>query len=454
MVGPGTSDGLLLTAAMFLVVGAAICGASVAGAEWRAGTITTVLTWEPSRLRLHAARTASAAILAFVIGFALQVVFLASPLPAVVLNGDIRRDHRRVVGRTGAGDDADLRSITVARRRARGEHRDHRPQHERGARSRMAAWALVVERIVAGLRPQLARFMIGENVATVIPWSPLTDVEFERPPIVALAAPCSHTRGGGCCRRPSPSPAGMSSPCDHDPCEHAGVWMSAGVRLRDALRAWCAVADAIPALAASAGEVSADGSRHDGGDGTAARRGPVRRRHVPRRGHRRWCASPGCSSTTATPPRISSRRPSSVLPAALDVSRTRPGHRPISGRSCSTWPATTTAVGSCRCATARRSTTSSAGVDDEIDVREDQRQVLDALRDLPRRQRACLVLRYYDELGIDDIATTLGVSRNSVKTHLQRGLAALEAPPDCRPRGRLVSALEERLREALHDRCR
>jgi RNA polymerase sigma-70 factor (sigma-E family) len=67
------------------------------------------------------------------------------------------------------------------------------------------------------------------------------------------------------------------------------------------------------------------------------------------------------------------------------------------------------------------------GVEDQIDVRDDQRRVLEALRDLPARQRACLVLRYYDELGPDDIAATLGVSRNSVKTHLQRGLAALEA---------------------------
>jgi RNA polymerase sigma-70 factor (sigma-E family) len=67
------------------------------------------------------------------------------------------------------------------------------------------------------------------------------------------------------------------------------------------------------------------------------------------------------------------------------------------------------------------------GVEDQIDVRDDQRRVLEALRDLPARQRACLVLRYYDELGPDDIAATLGVSRNSVKTHLQRGLATLEA---------------------------
>jgi RNA polymerase sigma factor (sigma-70 family) len=67
-----------------------------------------------------------------------------------------------------------------------------------------------------------------------------------------------------------------------------------------------------------------------------------------------------------------------------------------------------------------------AATEDELVVREDQRRLLDALRDLPRRQQACIVLRYYDELGIDDIAAALGVSRNSVKTHLQRGLAALE----------------------------
>ncbi len=37
------------------------------------------------------------------------------------------------------------------------------------------------------------------------------------------------------------------------------------------------------------------------------------------------------------------------------------------------------------------------------------------------------MLRYYQELGIDDIAQTLGISRNSVKTHLKRGLAAMES---------------------------
>lgn len=66
-----------------------------------------------------------------------------------------------------------------------------------------------------------------------------------------------------------------------------------------------------------------------------------------------------------------------------------------------------------------------ASVEDEIDLREDQRAVVDALRGLPHRQRDCLILRYYDELAVDDIATTLGISRNSVKTHLTRGVRAL-----------------------------
>jgi RNA polymerase sigma-70 factor (sigma-E family) len=60
-------------------------------------------------------------------------------------------------------------------------------------------------------------------------------------------------------------------------------------------------------------------------------------------------------------------------------------------------------------------------------VRESRREVVEALRALPRRQRDCVALRYYLELGIDEIAATLGVSPNSVKTHLTRGLRSLAA---------------------------
>ncbi len=70
---------------------------------------------------------------------------------------------------------------------------------------------------------------------------------------------------------------------------------------------------------------------------------------------------------------------------------------------------------------------SEAALEDTLELSEDIAAVISALRELAPRQRDCLVLRYYDELGIDDIAETLGLSRNSVKTHLTRGLRALEA---------------------------
>src|SRR5215218_11486218 len=58
-------------------------------------------------------------------------------------------------------------------------------------------------------------------------------------------------------------------------------------------------------------------------------------------------------------------------------------------------------------------------------VQESRREVVEALRALPRRQRECLALRYYLELSIEDMADALGVSMNSVKTHLKRGLRGL-----------------------------
>jgi RNA polymerase sigma-70 factor (sigma-E family) len=56
----------------------------------------------------------------------------------------------------------------------------------------------------------------------------------------------------------------------------------------------------------------------------------------------------------------------------------------------------------------------------------DDRIVLEAVRTLPERQRACLALRFYLELSESETADTLGISKSSVKTHCRRALAALE----------------------------
>jgi RNA polymerase sigma-70 factor (sigma-E family) len=49
-----------------------------------------------------------------------------------------------------------------------------------------------------------------------------------------------------------------------------------------------------------------------------------------------------------------------------------------------------------------------------------------ALARLPRRQRECVVLRYWLDLPEREIAATLDIAPGSVKSHLHRGLAALE----------------------------
>lgn len=66
-----------------------------------------------------------------------------------------------------------------------------------------------------------------------------------------------------------------------------------------------------------------------------------------------------------------------------------------------------------------------AGVDETIATNDRHRRVVEAVRALPRRQRDCVALRYLMELSVGEIAETLAVSENSVKTHLKRGLARL-----------------------------
>jgi RNA polymerase sigma-70 factor (sigma-E family) len=76
---------------------------------------------------------------------------------------------------------------------------------------------------------------------------------------------------------------------------------------------------------------------------------------------------------------------------------------------------------------AMRQPESTPGFEDDAAAAHDDQVVLEALRLLPDRQRSCLVLRFYLQLSEREIADTLDISPNSVKTHCRRGLASLEA---------------------------
>jgi RNA polymerase sigma-70 factor (sigma-E family) len=66
--------------------------------------------------------------------------------------------------------------------------------------------------------------------------------------------------------------------------------------------------------------------------------------------------------------------------------------------------------------------TAAASVDADV-----RGQVLDVLRTLPRKQRAVVVLRYFEDLTEAETATALGCSVGTVKSHHARAMAKLRS---------------------------
>lgn len=62
---------------------------------------------------------------------------------------------------------------------------------------------------------------------------------------------------------------------------------------------------------------------------------------------------------------------------------------------------------------------------DAITSHADRLAVMDALNGLPPRQRETVVLRFWLDLPLGEIAEMTGVSTGTVKSHLSRGMAAL-----------------------------
>lgn len=178
------NEGFLALAMFFLFLGAFMAGATYAGGEWRAGTVGTVLTWEPRRLRLHAARTTSAAILALVISFGLQIVFLASFMPSVWAHGTT--DGVGGPFWTGLVVAMARTSVLTSLAAVLGVALATLGRNTAFAVITAFAWMAVVENLLRGLRPSLAPWLCAENLGTVMTWSELPDTDFSRGPGVAL----------------------------------------------------------------------------------------------------------------------------------------------------------------------------------------------------------------------------------------------------------------------------
>jgi ABC-type transport system involved in multi-copper enzyme maturation permease subunit len=187
----GKGDNAVTTAALFLLIGGFFAGAAVAGAEWRAGTVTTVLTWEPRRTRLNLTRTAACGICAFVIACILQAIFLASFLPAAFAGGftggtdpDWWVSLALAVART---------SLVTAIAATLGVALATLGRNTAFALGAVFAWVAVIESMIRGLRPGWGQYLWGENLVTTVQWGQLEKVEFARGPLLALATVFAYT---------------------------------------------------------------------------------------------------------------------------------------------------------------------------------------------------------------------------------------------------------------------
>jgi RNA polymerase sigma-70 factor (sigma-E family) len=68
-----------------------------------------------------------------------------------------------------------------------------------------------------------------------------------------------------------------------------------------------------------------------------------------------------------------------------------------------------------------------AGTGDHASESSERAALFDALARLPQRQRACVVLRYYEDLPVAEVAELLGISEGTVKSQSSRGIAALQS---------------------------
>ena len=164
-------DNAVTIAATFLLLGACFGGAAVAGAEWRAGTVTTVLTWEPRRIRLNLTRTAACGILALLIATALQVVFLVAFLPAVLAHGTTAgADAAWWLSLMLAVGHASFLTSVAAMLAVALATLGRNTAFTLGV---VFAWMAVVEGLIRGLRPEWGQYLWGENLATTLSWAQL-----------------------------------------------------------------------------------------------------------------------------------------------------------------------------------------------------------------------------------------------------------------------------------------
>lgn len=157
------------TSVPLIILGLAL-GASFIGAEWHVGTITTLLTWEPRRMRVMVGKVLALALAVFISAVVLQVILGLALWPAAALRGTTEgvdaawlADTAGVVAR-GA--------LIAALAAALGFAIASVARNTTTALVIGFVYFAVVEGLLRGFRPNWQQWLIGDNAAAFVTADP------------------------------------------------------------------------------------------------------------------------------------------------------------------------------------------------------------------------------------------------------------------------------------------
>lgn len=167
-----------------LIIAGWLLGASFIGADWRTGTITTLLTWEPRRSRVIVAKVVACAVSVFALAMALQAVLGGVLSLDAVFRGTTEgvdaswwRETSGVAVR--AATLASVASIVGFAVASIG-------RNTAAALGAGFAYLAVIENLVRGLRPGWQRWLFTDNAAVFITGGNV-DFSFQRTVLQAVA---------------------------------------------------------------------------------------------------------------------------------------------------------------------------------------------------------------------------------------------------------------------------
>jgi ABC-2 type transport system permease protein len=172
---------ILKGSSFFVIIIGLFLGASFGGADWHTGTMATLLTWEPRRLRVMLARAVVTAVVVLALALAVQAllagaIWLGATLRgATVLSDGFWRDVFETVLRVGAIAIAaaiiGLGLATIGRNTA-------------AAVMVLFGYLALFEVLFRGLRPTIAGWLLITNMAVAVD---AHEIEITRSTIITVA---------------------------------------------------------------------------------------------------------------------------------------------------------------------------------------------------------------------------------------------------------------------------